>query len=251
MTRAMLRRRLRALAHDERGFTILETVIAITVMFARMVALAYTATVGFKSIAYARERVTFNGVADRIMEEIRGQAYSKIQTGLLDVGSGRRPEHHQLRRVPDRVPIRVVLDRGEDRELRRRAATPWINPHRARWPRRRSPTTSATRGAHTSRTTIPTTQPYRRHGDRPMGERRLSEQGEQPGQDPEPVRLARADASTRRRIRSARPCQPFFYGLAQVPAGQIAITRHRAGTDVHAPATCRRPGPSPTSRTSR
>ncbi len=56
MTRAMLRRRLRALSHDERGFTILETVIAITVMFASLVALAYTATVGFRSIAYARER---------------------------------------------------------------------------------------------------------------------------------------------------------------------------------------------------
>lgn len=83
MTRAILRRRLRALSHDERGFTILETVIAITVMFASLVALAYTATIGFKSIAYSRERVTFDGVADRIMEEIRGQAYTRIQTGLL------------------------------------------------------------------------------------------------------------------------------------------------------------------------
>ena len=72
-----------ALSRDERGFTILETVIAITVIFASMVALAYTATIGFRSIAYARERVTFDGVADPIMEEIRGQAYSKIQTGLL------------------------------------------------------------------------------------------------------------------------------------------------------------------------
>jgi type II secretory pathway component PulJ len=78
----MLRRRLRALSHDERGFTILETVIAITVMFASLVALAYTATIGFKSIAYSRERVTFDGVVDRSWRHPR-PGYTKVQTGLL------------------------------------------------------------------------------------------------------------------------------------------------------------------------
>src|SRR2546425_7853553 len=66
----------------EDGFTIIETVIAITILFASMVALAYTATVGFKSIAFARERDTGNGIANQIMEQIRGYPYSYIQAGL-------------------------------------------------------------------------------------------------------------------------------------------------------------------------
>src|SRR5256885_12402490 len=74
-----LRARLRS---DERGFTIIESVIAITVIFASLTALAYTATIGFKATAYARERITADGVANQIMEEIRGLAYSKIQSGL-------------------------------------------------------------------------------------------------------------------------------------------------------------------------
>jgi type II secretory pathway pseudopilin PulG len=131
MTRATLRRRLRALSHDERGFTILETVIAITVMFASLVALAYTATIGFKSIAYARERVTFNGVADQIMEEIRGQAYSKIQSGLLTsdltgdpniINCGGTPVVYRFESCA--TGEKIVSSGGV-------ATTPWINPHSA------------------------------------------------------------------------------------------------------------------------
>ena len=159
MTRAMLRRRLRALSHDERGFTILETVIAITVMFAALVALAYTATIGFKSIAYSRERVTFDGVADRIMEEIRGQAYTKIQTGLLTsdltgdpniINCGGTPIVYRFESCS--TGEKIVSSGGV-------AATPWIIRIRARWPGPRSATTSATRGARTSRTTIPRPSP--------------------------------------------------------------------------------------------
>ncbi len=74
---------LRARLHpDERGFTLLETIIAITVVFASLTALAYTATIGFDYMAYARERQAAAGIADQVMEDVRGLAYSKIQTGL-------------------------------------------------------------------------------------------------------------------------------------------------------------------------
>src|SRR5215211_3061892 len=51
MTRRQLSHRLRARLAEERGFTILETVIALFVIFASLTALMYTATSGFRDIA--------------------------------------------------------------------------------------------------------------------------------------------------------------------------------------------------------
>ena len=67
--------RLRArLYPDERGFTLLETVIAITVIFSALLALAYTATIGFGYESLARQKLTATGIADQIMEQVRGLA---------------------------------------------------------------------------------------------------------------------------------------------------------------------------------
>ncbi len=48
--------RCRARLHDEHGFSLLETVIAITIIFGSLLVLAYTATAGFGYEALARER---------------------------------------------------------------------------------------------------------------------------------------------------------------------------------------------------
>ena len=231
MTRAMLRRRLRALAHDERGFTILETVIAIMVMFASLVALAYTATVGFRSIAYARERVTFNGVADRIMEEIRGQAYTKIQTGLLTsdlagdaniINCGGAPTVYRFESCS--TGEKIVSSGGV-------AVTPWINPH--------SGTVAAAaitnNVGYTWSTYItnndPATQPYR------VTVIVQWASAAYPNKTNNLVRVQSLFASPSGCVNSAThpfgaPCQPFFYGLAQVPAGEAHDHRHRAGAHV-------------------
>jgi hypothetical protein len=219
----MLRRRLRALSHDERGFTILETVIAITVMFASLVALAYTATIGFKSIAYARERVTFDGVADRIMEEIRGQAYTKIQTGLLTsdvtgdsniINCGGTPIVYRFESCS--TGEKIVTSGGV-------TATPWIYPH--------SGTVAAAaisnNVAYTWSTYITnddaTTQPYR------VTVIVQWASAAYPNKTNNLVRVQSLFASPAGCVSSsthpfAAPCQPFFYGLAQVPAGKITVT---------------------------
>jgi type II secretory pathway pseudopilin PulG len=83
MRHRVLRRRLRALGSDERGFTLIESIIAITMIFSSLVALAYTTT---RSLAYqdiARQRQGATGIADKVMEEVRGLAYDKITSGLL------------------------------------------------------------------------------------------------------------------------------------------------------------------------
>jgi Tfp pilus assembly protein PilV len=82
MSRRHLTRRIRARLDGERGFTILETVIALMVVFASLTALAYTASIGFRYSAYGRDRIQASGIANRIMEDIRGLAYTKITSGI-------------------------------------------------------------------------------------------------------------------------------------------------------------------------
>src|SRR5438876_969356 len=83
MTRRTLERRLRALAREERGFTLVETVFAITVIFGSLLALAYTATIGFAYGDLARQKTAGTGVANQLMEEIRGLAYDTLGKGML------------------------------------------------------------------------------------------------------------------------------------------------------------------------
>jgi type II secretory pathway pseudopilin PulG len=82
MSRRNLIRRISARLHGERGFTILETVIALMVVFASLTALAYTASNGFRFIGYGRDRIQATGIANRVMEDIRGLAYTKITGGI-------------------------------------------------------------------------------------------------------------------------------------------------------------------------
>ena len=82
MSRRQFIRRIRARVHDERGFTILETVIAVMVVFASLTALAYTASIGFRYVGYGRDRIQATGMANRVMEDIRGLAYTKITNGI-------------------------------------------------------------------------------------------------------------------------------------------------------------------------
>jgi type II secretory pathway pseudopilin PulG len=67
---------------DERGFTMLETIIAIGIVTSALVSLAYTATGGFRYVAFARERQAADQIANQTMETVRGLAYVKIKQGL-------------------------------------------------------------------------------------------------------------------------------------------------------------------------
>ncbi len=82
MTRRMMQRRLAAL-NGERGFTIVETMVAVTIMFGMLVSLAYLITVSLGHQRIARIRQTGNGLANQIMEQVRGLPYASIQSGML------------------------------------------------------------------------------------------------------------------------------------------------------------------------
>jgi type II secretory pathway pseudopilin PulG len=68
---------------DERGFSLVETVIAAGVIFASLLTLAFTATVGFGYQDLTRQRQAATGLANQIMEKARGLAYDNIEAGML------------------------------------------------------------------------------------------------------------------------------------------------------------------------
>src|SRR5688572_24873698 len=63
-----LRRRLRT---EERGFTVVELMVAQGIILVSLLSLAYTATVGFQDIALARQREGANALANRVIEQVR------------------------------------------------------------------------------------------------------------------------------------------------------------------------------------
>jgi type II secretory pathway pseudopilin PulG len=75
--------RIHARLHDdERGFSLIETMIAITVIFGSLVTLAMSASSGFRYVGIGREQQAANQVANQLMEQTRGLAFSKIQKGM-------------------------------------------------------------------------------------------------------------------------------------------------------------------------
>ncbi len=91
MTRATLTRRLRRIAAGEDGFSLLETVIAVTMIFGLLLPLTLTSLTGVRYIAFARERQGASQIADQLMEQARGLTFSKIKQGLDSGGLASDP----------------------------------------------------------------------------------------------------------------------------------------------------------------
>jgi type II secretory pathway pseudopilin PulG len=80
----VLRRRLRT---EERGFTIVELMVAQGIILVSLLSLAYTATVGFSDIALARQRQGANGLANRLIEQVRSLPFATLKTGMSTTDS--------------------------------------------------------------------------------------------------------------------------------------------------------------------
>jgi prepilin-type N-terminal cleavage/methylation domain-containing protein len=75
-------RRLRRRLRPESGFTLIELMIAVGVILTVLLALAYTATIGFQNIALARQRQSATGLANQTMEQMRALPFDVIKKGL-------------------------------------------------------------------------------------------------------------------------------------------------------------------------
>lgn len=80
---APLERALRRV-HNERGFSLVELMVAQGIILFSLLSLAYTTTVGFQDIALARQRDTANGLANRAIEQVRALPYDTVKRGLAN-----------------------------------------------------------------------------------------------------------------------------------------------------------------------
>jgi len=217
MSRRLLIWRTRARLNGERGFTILETVIALMVVFGSMTALAYTASIGFKYSGYGRDRIQASGIANRIMEDIRGLAYTKITSGIPSTELS-----SDSRIVSCAGTYRFESCSGEKIVSSAFAAgytAAWLKPHTG------SMTVGnldVTYGTYVTNDT-PTTTPYRvtvivtwingAIGNAPNNSVRLQSLFWSPSGCVNP--------STHP---FAAPCQPFFYGQVDSPQPRLDVT---------------------------
>jgi type II secretory pathway pseudopilin PulG len=214
MSKRTLAQRLRSRLRGERGFTIVETVVAMVVIFGSLTALAYTATIGFRYISYGRDRQQATAFANEIMEEIRGQAYAVIERGMSSADLGGDPRIQTCGTDQCFDGERIVASAvGAE-------TAPWIIPHSGSAQTGNLDVDWATYVTNDD----PASSPYSvtvfvtwdgtgAISNAPNNLIRLQSDFWSPSgclsTDTHPF---------------AAPCQPFFYGLAEVPEGSITFT---------------------------
>src|SRR5205823_6526365 len=66
----------------EDGFTVVELVVAATVLLVSLLSLAYTATLGFTDAALARQRQSASRLASQVIEQVRALHFDTMRKGL-------------------------------------------------------------------------------------------------------------------------------------------------------------------------
>jgi hypothetical protein len=194
--------------------------IAMVVIFGSLTALAYTATVGFRYISYGRDRQQATGYANKIMEEIRGQAYSVITRGMstsdltgdAKIVSCTSPTATRFESCSGPKIVSTTVSGG--------TTAPWIIPHKSSTPvtvgnLKLNWTTYVTNDDPASSpytVTVIVTWSNGAIAGGPNNTVRLQSQFWSPS--------GCVSSSTHP---FAAPCQPFYYGLAQVPEGSISF----------------------------
>ncbi|HYE76870.1 MAG TPA: hypothetical protein VEI97_02695, partial [bacterium] len=84
-------RRWWARRSQQDGFTIMETVVAVIIVFGGLLALMSTATVGLVDAALARQRQTATGIANQVLEQVRALPYETVAQGLEDTKLAQDP----------------------------------------------------------------------------------------------------------------------------------------------------------------
>ena len=81
-TASLFMRACSRLHRQEGGFGLVETMMALGIIFVTLLGLAYTSTIAFTDVAFARQRQAANNVATRVLEQTRGLSYAEVTKGL-------------------------------------------------------------------------------------------------------------------------------------------------------------------------
>ena len=217
MSRRHPSRRIRARLHGERGFTILETVIALMVVFASLTALTYTVSNGFRYTGYGRDRIQASGIANRIMEDIRGLAYAKITNGIPNselAADSRAVNCSGTFRFQSCAGEKIVSSTFDAAYV-----AAWLVPHTGTLAVGNLDVTYSTYITNDA----PTTTPYR------VTVIVQWVNGAIPNAPNNSVRLQSLFWSPDGCVNStthpfAAPCQPFFYGQVDAPQARFSVT---------------------------
>jgi type II secretory pathway pseudopilin PulG len=74
--------RVRFRLHAEGGFTLIEVMMAVGVMAVTLLAMAYTSTIAFSDIGFARQRQGATGLANQAIEQARALPFDTLKKGL-------------------------------------------------------------------------------------------------------------------------------------------------------------------------
>ncbi|MEX1047103.1 MAG: hypothetical protein WD757_09955 [Actinomycetota bacterium] len=80
----LFQRFYRNLHRDQGGFTVIETMVGLLILFIAVMATAYTATVGFRYAALARQRQAANSESTSVMEQVRALAFDTVAEGMRE-----------------------------------------------------------------------------------------------------------------------------------------------------------------------
>lgn len=69
---------------EQAGFSLIEFMVALGILFVALLALSHTATVAFSDVALGRQRQTANHLANELLEEVRALPYETLKQGLAD-----------------------------------------------------------------------------------------------------------------------------------------------------------------------
>ena len=204
---------------DQTGFTIVESLIALGLVFGVLVGLVATLNIGVRGIITGRQRSVAVSIANEVMETARSRSYADVGHDLDSdptlasdaaiQGTVPNLSYTDLSPGPAEPLVGSVVDAGAAAGSTSNPLFPF-SPHR--WPTVRQATTYTT-SVYVSRVVPPTGDPYRRITVIVTWDRSVTAASALPPT----VRLSSY------LFNAIQPPDPLFVGLAEADAGTITV----------------------------
>jgi hypothetical protein len=212
---------------DDAGFSIVESLIALGLVFGVMVGLLATVNIGIRGIVTGRQRSVALSIANEVMETARSRSYADVGHDLDSDPTlatdpavrGTVPNlfYTDLSPSPEEPLVGSVVNAGPDAGSITNPLFPF-SPHR--WTSLREATTYTT-SVYVTRVIPPSGDPYRRVTTIVSWDRSLNA----------PAAVSSSVRLSSYLYNAAEPPDPLLTGLAEADAGNVSITGSLSGID--------------------